>query len=120
MEYIELTNKMSSGDPTDPTSVWRLEVQPEVADWRAAAIRACSQSIRVGQCGLEAWLTAMDQCVQWRTGIGLDKVAGGWRQKAWERCQRAYAGGHWEAAATELVYYVEEIVCIYRRRLQGN
>jgi hypothetical protein len=113
-------HQITSYDPTDPTSVWYIAVHPEVANWRTSAIRVCLQFIRAGQCGLESWLTAVDQCVQRRTGQRLDKVAGGWRQKARERCRPAYEDGHWEAAATELVYYLEEIVCIYRRRLQGN
>ena len=111
---------MKNYDPTDLTAVWFLEGHPEICEWRASAIRACLQSIRSGLPGREAWLTAVDTSVQRRTGHPLEQVADGWRRKAWERCRPAYECGHWETAATELVYYVEEIVCIHRRRLQDH
>jgi hypothetical protein len=111
---------MTRYDPTDPTSVWFLEVHPEICEWRTSAIHACLQSIQAGHLGLEAWLTTVDHSVQHRTGIGLERVAKQWRQKAMERCRPAYESGNWEAAATELVYYIEEVVCIYRPRLQNN
>lgn len=109
---------MTKYEPTDPTSVWFLDVHPGICEWRVSAIRACIQSIQEGYLGLEAWLTAVDHCVQCRTGTGLEQVAKLWRQKALERCRPAYEAGNCEAAATELVYYIEEVVCIHRHRLQ--
>ena len=111
---------MNDDDPIDPTSLWNLHSRAAVANWRAAAIRACLHSISVEHRSLEAWLTAVDGVVQQHTGQGLDKVAGRWRQNALERCRPAYERCNWEAAATELVYYIEEVVCIYRQQLQGG
>ncbi len=111
---------MTSYDPVDPTSVWFLKVHPQVSEWRTSAIRTCLQSIQGGHGGVESWLTTVDNRVQQRTGRRLENVASHWHYKAWERCRPAYESGNWEAAATELVYYVEEVVCIYQRRLQGH
>jgi len=97
-----------------------MEMHPDICDWRASAIQACLESIRAGHPGLEAWLTAVNNCVRRRTGQGLEKVASQWRTEAADRSRAAFESGNWEAAATELVYYVEEVVCIYQRELQGD
>ena len=84
------------------------------------AISTCLQSIQAGYSGLEAWLTAVDNRVQQRTGNQLEQVACHWRCQALERCRPAYESGNLEAAATELVYYLEEVVCIYQQEFQGD
>jgi len=111
---------MNDDDPIDPTSLWNVESRSAVANWRASAIQACLHSITVEPSTLEAWLTGVDCVIRQHTGQGLDKVSGQWRQKALERCRPAYERRNWEAAATELVYYIEEVVCIYRQQLQGS
>ncbi len=111
---------MNDNDPIDPTSLWNLESRSAVASWRASAIRACLHSITVEHRSLDACLTSVDRVIRQHTGQGLDKVAGQWRQKALERCRPAYERRNWEAAATELVYYIEEVVCINRRQLQDG
>jgi hypothetical protein len=113
-------NRMTNYDPIDPTAVWFIEMYPSICDWRVAAIQACLESIRAGHPGLEAWLTAVNDCVRRRTGEGLEKVASQWRTEAVDRSRAAYESGNWEAAATELVYYVEEVVCIHQRELQTD
>src|SRR5271157_504265 len=111
---------MTNYDPTDPTAVWFIEMHPGICEWRASAIRTCLESIRGGQPGLEAWLTEVNNCVRRRTGQGLEKVASQWRNEALERSRLPYESGNWEAAATELVYYIEEVVCIHQRELQTD
>ncbi len=109
---------MTNPDPVDPTSVWFVKGRQEAANWRASAIRACQQRIQAGHTGLEEWLTAVDDGVYQRTGNRLEKATRQWRHTAREYCRTAYASGGWEAAATELVYYIEEVACIYRQQLQ--
>ncbi len=111
---------MNDDDLIDPTSLWNLESRSAIAAWRASAIRACLHSLTVEQRSLEACLTSVDGVIRRHTGHGLDRVASQWRQNALERCRPAYERRNWEAAATELVYYIEEVVCIYRQRLQGS
>ena len=111
---------MSTMDPQpalDPTFIWVRDECQAIDQWRVAAIEICRQHTKSGLPGVEAWLTKMDEAVFQRTGNRFETVCRNWRHTATERFLRAQPQAHPEAAAQELVFYIEELTQIYRRQL---